>query len=301
LKDVVVFSTRTELASLVELFMQRQASLWHACQLIDLGAYLKVGGIPSRSLVERSRLSITPFDTDGRDRVNDVWDKVFLNLSDFGTMFWSGRRAVPNPYGPIAFQLQPKALLTTSDVALCLRSAGARGFDRTQEGLRTVDEVDRVFLHSRNAPYPEAAEVRHGHRLQEEFIEYGDTARSCEMSLTIPGSLLPFRNVLGVWVDPITVHGRQLLDRVTEDVTRAGYSWPVHTRYTDEDRRAVFAELISIVGAPRTRATRSSARSSWHIAVPGRMGCRNPGAGSGVAVRPMVPIPSIGNGPAAPV
>lgn len=232
---------------LVDLLLAREASLWHACQLVDYGAYLTVGGIPSRRLLEARRLPVTPFETDKQDRVNQVWDRVFLNLSDFGTMFWSGRRAVPNPFGPITFQLKPSTLLRAADVALCLRSAGARDFDLNQEALRSVNEVDRIFVHGDGALFPESAMVKYGHQLQESFEEYGDTARSCEISAAVDSSLLRFDDVVAVWVDPVAIGGVALIDRVRADAERLGHRWRIHTRTTAEARRGVYKELLDIV------------------------------------------------------
>ena len=88
--------------------------MYHACQLRDFESYLKVGGIPSRQLLERRGLGFTAFDTDEQDHVNDVWSKVFLNLQDFGKLFDSGKDAVPNPYGPILIRVRPDVLQPTN-------------------------------------------------------------------------------------------------------------------------------------------------------------------------------------------
>lgn len=148
---------------------RRQASLWHACQIVDLAAYLMLGGIPARSLVERRGLSQTAFVTDAVDRRNGVWDKVFLNLDDFGRSFAAGRRAVPNPYGPIVLQIRPEALLEATDVAIALRSAGAHDFDRVGESLGTIEEIDRIYRHPIGVGFPLSVDTRFGEELQHAF------------------------------------------------------------------------------------------------------------------------------------
>ena len=40
--------SRNEIQSLVNLLLERNVSLYHACQLIDFESYLALGGIPSR-------------------------------------------------------------------------------------------------------------------------------------------------------------------------------------------------------------------------------------------------------------
>ena len=144
-----------EIQSLVDLFEERNVSLYHACQLIDFDSYLALGGIPSRALLEKSELPFTPFATDAIDKKNGVWDKVFVNLSDFGSGFAEGASSVPNPYGPILFEISPMALLEAYDVAVCLWSAGAKGFNRETEALDTLEDVERLFRYSSNTGFPE--------------------------------------------------------------------------------------------------------------------------------------------------
>jgi hypothetical protein len=126
---------RNKIEGLVALFRARGVSLYHACQYKDFVSYLELGGVPSRFVLAHGGLESTPFATDEADQKNGVWDKVFFNLEDFGCTFANGGRAVPNPYGPVLLRLRPSVLLGAKDVAVCLRSAGTRGFDRRRESL----------------------------------------------------------------------------------------------------------------------------------------------------------------------
>ena len=56
-----------EIQSLVNLLLERNVSLYHACQLIDFESYLALGGIPSRALLKNRELPFTPFETDTTD------------------------------------------------------------------------------------------------------------------------------------------------------------------------------------------------------------------------------------------
>ena len=138
----------SQLEELVERLRTRHVSLYHACQYQDFISYLKLGGVPSRQRLQQAGLSTTSFTTDRVDRENGVWNKVFVNLQDFGQTFARGHVATPNPYGPLLLRLHPSALLEADDVAICLRSAGARGFNRERESLKTVTDVDRLFWKS---------------------------------------------------------------------------------------------------------------------------------------------------------
>ena len=164
-----MFRSPNEIPPLIDLLATRQASLWHACQLADLRSYLRLGGIPSRQRLERERLAFTRFQSDTSDRARGVWDKVFLNLGDLGRPFAWGMRSTPNVYGPIAFQLAPKALSECSDVAVCLRSASSVGFDRDSEALTTPAEVSKVFVHPAAVGFPRSSFTRYGDSLREAF------------------------------------------------------------------------------------------------------------------------------------
>lgn len=192
---------------LVEFMRRRQASLWHACQLVDLAGYLALGGIPARSLLERTRLRMTPFVTDSVDRRNGVWDKVFLNLDDFGRSFAAGFRAVPNPYGPIVLQVRPEALLTATDVAIALRSAGAHDFDREGESLSTIEEVDVIYRYPVHTGFPLSADTRFGEELQKAFRGSPIEAKSAEVSVSVPDELLSMSFVSMIRVEPFDVRG----------------------------------------------------------------------------------------------
>ena len=108
-----------EIEGLARLLEERCTSLFHACQYVDFQSYLALGGIPSRACLGANSQPFTSFETDGRDRDVDVWDKVFVNLSDFGTTYARAGRGVPNPYGPILLQIHPAALREATEVAVC--------------------------------------------------------------------------------------------------------------------------------------------------------------------------------------
>ena len=137
-----------------------------------------------------------------------MWDKVFVNLSDFGSSFARGAKGVPNPYGPILFQLRPAALLEASDVAVCLWSAGATGFNRQREALNTPEEVDRLFLHPRNSGTPK---IKYRDRLAEEFGRQKTKTQDPEISCTVPDGVLSTQHVSFIRVDPYIINNQKLL------------------------------------------------------------------------------------------
>lgn len=231
-----------EIEDLVKLLERRRVSLFHACQYTDFCAYLRLGGIPSRALLERGGVQFTSFETDVNDRQNGVWDKVFVNLTDFGRFFAHGYPAVPNPYGPILLQLHPAALLETHDVAVCLHSAGAKDFNREREALQSVAEVEKLFLHQADADFPLSVEIKPTPQLQ--TVRAGASAP--EISCSIVRGYLPIQYVVVVLTDPYILGGRSLLDWVRMATGEVGARFLVRDRSCDKERREFYDELLRI-------------------------------------------------------
>lgn len=240
--------TGNNIQSLVDLFAERQVFLYHACQLIDFQSYLRLGGIPSRALLETNRLPFTPFETDTIDRENNVWDKVFVNLSDFGRFFAQGAKNVPNPYGPVLFKISPSALLQASDVAVCLWSAGARGFNREHEALNTLEEIDNLFSHPSNVGPPQSTYVKYRDQLVKEFGR--QKAQAPEISCTVPNSVLSIQYVNFVGVDPYIINNRKLLDWVNEIKQRESVQFSVRERshFPDRSRNGFYNQIADRIG-----------------------------------------------------
>lgn len=194
---------------LVRLFETRGVVLFHACQLLDFQSYLKLGGIPSRNCLVEACLPFTPFETDETDKTNDVWDKVFVNLSDFGETFAGGGQGTPNPYGPILIQLRPEALLESSDIAISLKSAGAPGFNREKNALKTCEDVGRLFEHPVSASFPERRYVKRRKDLRVDFQD--PNAADPEISCYIEAGIISLNYTEKVIADPYIIQGKNLL------------------------------------------------------------------------------------------
>ncbi len=232
-----------QIGELVELLKTRRVSLYHACQYQDFVSYLKLGGVPSRDRLERASLDNTPFTTDQVDRENGVWDKVFLNLQDFGQGFASAHAAVPNPYGPLLLRLHPLALLEADDVAVCLRSAGTPGFDRERESLKTIADVNRLFW----KPLSEGRALTNLKFKDALRREFGPAAVTVEVSCTGKLGKLSFANLCDVVVDPYTIAGTPLTIWTRRAIAGSGLKVPVETRRTDIVIGA-YDDIASLVG-----------------------------------------------------
>jgi len=206
---------------LVKLFEARDVKLFHACQFLDFQSYLRLGGIPSHDRLEKASLQFTPLETDENDKANGVWDKIFVNLSDFGKTFANGGRGIPNPYGPILIQVRPAVLLEATDIAISLRSAGAPNFDRAKEALKTLEDVNRLFTYPIKVGSPRSQYIKYREALRADFQYPG--AADPEISCSVPSGFLPFHHGTVVIVDPYTLQRSSLYDWVRQEIR--AYKW----------------------------------------------------------------------------
>lgn len=256
----------SEILDLIALFRKRKVVLYHACQFKDLESYLKLGGVPSRAVLEKAQAQYTAFDTDKRDRVNRVWDKVFLNLSDFGRWFCEEAGNMPNPFGPILLIIKPNALASALDIAICLRSAGANSFKREKEAL-ALEQVERLFCHPPNASAPQSTYVKFAEELQQEFCT--PQARSPEISCTYPNGILPLEFVSKILVDPYTVGDQALVYLVQQTVDRSApmLKGKIKRRPVNEARRKLYTELAAVMSSRAVSLKRIVATSSANSAL----------------------------------
>jgi hypothetical protein len=233
---------KDDIHRLVESLAERQALLYHACQLQDFASYLDLGGIPSRAALERSGLDFTPFVSDDSDKEVGVWDKVFLNLHDFGSAFERGfKGATPTVYGPILLILRASILEATTDVAVCLHTVfppPEEGFHREDQALSTVDEVLRIYKERSRF-------IKNRQALEEEFERVVE--HYPEVSCSAPDDLLPWGDALQlVRVDPHQVDGDHLLRRVELLVKEKGIRTLVKARTNNRDLVRLYREVVEI-------------------------------------------------------
>ncbi|EMY79919.1 hypothetical protein pgond44_14543 [Psychroflexus gondwanensis ACAM 44] len=211
--------TKDRIPELTELLTNKGINLFHSCQLTDFESYLKLRGIPSRNLVHREEYELTEFDTDENDKENEVWDKVFVNLSDFGNYFAlynmnnKYTASIPTIYGPISIQMIPTGLEKADDICLSLKSAGLKGFKREDYGI-SIEQVEDIFFcveceNPSDEPY-----IKRTNELRETFDVKDPGALNPELNFSIENEILGFENIISITVDPIIVNGRELYDVV---------------------------------------------------------------------------------------
>jgi len=225
---------QNEIPILTNLLSDKGLYLYHSCQLIDFKSYLELGGIPSRNLLEQNKLEYTRFETDENDKENEVWNKVFLNLTDFGENFAfkpmknPNTAPTPNPYEPISIQILPKSIEASEDMCLSLKSAGAKGFDREKYGI-PANRIEDIFVYIEcDDPYKKKY-IRWSNELREVFEVDESEPLNPEINLTIQDELISFNdNVVKVSVDAIEAHGKTLFDSVEEAIDSSDFQ--IHTQ-----------------------------------------------------------------------
>jgi hypothetical protein len=233
-----MFQGKEEIKNLIRLFNQRGVLLYHACQFLEFYSYLTVGGIPSHDCLERRRLGYNPLVTDDNDRHNGVWDKVFVNLQDYGEVFANGGDGTPNAYGPILFKINPEAFSVAIEVAITLRSAGASNFNRQQEALSSMAEVNSVFW------YPSGPQVRFGDNLRAAFPNRpSNNVESVEIHCVFPGGYLPLEYIEDIIVDPYRIRDRLLTLHVNDARSNCSLPFTFSTRTARNVRRSLYNEL----------------------------------------------------------
>lgn len=246
--------TGTEILKLINLFNKRGVKFYHACQYKDFKTYIELGGVPSRNLMEQSGLSYTHFDTDETDRTSAVWNKVFGNLQDFGISFAHGKpenasaASTPNPFGPVLLKFNPEVFREATDIAICLRSAGGRNFNREDEALSTATEVKRIFLYEKieDAPNEYArAYIKYAPQLRVEFND--SEARSPEVSCIVENEIFSFTHLNSILIDPYVINDQRLLQKVNQIKNRKGLNGWINPRNYLEGRHEIKQELANLL------------------------------------------------------
>ncbi len=226
----------SKLPDVVRLLERRQASLWHACQLLDLAAYLRLGGIASRLALARSGLAHGSAQTDASDR-------ILFHLDDIGHGFAAGWATIPALFGPITLQVVPTALTDASEAHFNLRSAASMSLEPQGDSLSDPRTVDELFWYEAGIGFPRSTWMRFGDHLQGNF---GSRDASSIDVLVTPrrNGTIALSNVVAVWVEPVTIDGVQLIDLVSGLCDELGLPLRIRRRtMIDPARAAVWTDM----------------------------------------------------------
>ena len=199
----------SSIPGVVRILERRQASLWHACQLIDLAARLH----------------------------NGRWERLRCVLDDVGHEFAADRSMTPNPDGPIVLQLAPAALADATQVEFSLGGAGS---------LTDPDTIDSLFQYEATAGFPCSTRVACGERLSDAFGS--SETSSVDVRLVPRRAALDLRHVVAVWVDPVSVGDAQLIDAVAGLAESAGVALRIRRRtLLTPARREIWTDIVRLL------------------------------------------------------
>ena len=145
----------SRLPEVVRILERREASLWHACQLLDVAAYLRLGGIASGMALARSGLAHGSSQTDASDR-------ILFHLDDIGHGFAGGWATIPALFGPITLQVAPTALADATEAHFNLRSAASMSLEPQGDSLTDPRTVDELFWYEAGIGFPRSTWMRFG-------------------------------------------------------------------------------------------------------------------------------------------
>jgi hypothetical protein len=218
----------SKLPEVVRVLERREASLWHACQLLELAAWLRVGGITSGTTLARAEGPV-PDRTDAHGRVR-------FHLDDIGHGFAGGWATMPDLFGPITLQLAPAALADATDATVTLRSSAASGDEPGSGSLSDPRTVDELFWHEWQIGFPRSTWMRFGDHLQGNFG--ARDASTVDVLVTPRHATIGLQHVVAVWVDPLEINGVQLIDVVSGLCDELGVPLRIRRRTMVDPRRA---------------------------------------------------------------
>lgn len=252
----------SKLPEAVRVLERREASLWHACQLLELAAYLRLGGVASGMAVQRSGLAHDSLGADATER-------VVFHLDDIGHGFAGGWATVPDLFGPITLQLAPSALTEATDAAFSLRSSTSMSVEVEGGSLSDPRTVDELFWYDAKIGFPRSTWMRFGDHLQPNFG--GRDASSVDVLVTPRRGTIRLGHVVAVWVDPVELNGVQLIDVVSGLADELGVALRIRRRtMVDPARAEIWGDIARLLGnGPLplmqlvNRADASGAFRSW--------------------------------------
>lgn len=139
-------------------------------------------------------------------------------------------RSSTNPYGPISLKCEPSILNQSTNVSICLRSAGGRGFNRDDEGI-SVDDIPRMFycLNCENE-YQESW-LKYSNDLKAEFQIDTPNTLNPEVSCQTPTELLSADSIFQILADDIVIDDTPLIQTVRDIVNDSQFNISVYTRF----------------------------------------------------------------------
>ncbi|MFO7496875.1 MAG: hypothetical protein R6X05_14715 [Desulfobacterales bacterium] len=237
--------------TIVELFSRRGVMLYHACQLSQFEAYLRLGGLAADAHLQPAGFGAeAEGGGSGPVRVS-VPRSICLRLTDPGAPFARDLQGLPALGGPIVFQLKPTALANAAELAICLKARDAAGFAPERHSLTAPADVAHLFKYTQEAPLPEISFLKSAAEIQAAFNcqDAGEPRIYC----TPAAGGVPFGEIASVWVDNYLIAKGQLRDWVHAMLVHFDHRFSIQRRYSPADIGGLLANEIAaclLAGVP---------------------------------------------------
>ncbi|MFZ2039964.1 MAG: hypothetical protein WAV08_04675 [Desulfobacterales bacterium] len=226
----------------VELFSARGVMLYYACQLSQFEAYLRVGSLTSDAHLQQAGFGAEAESGGSGTASVTAPRSICLHLTDPGVPFARDLHALPALGGPIVFQLKPTALANAAELAICLKSRDAAGFDPGRHTLAAPGDVAHLFKYTAEAPLPEKSFLKSASEIRAAFN--CEDAAEPRIYCTPAAGGVPFGAIASVWVDNYLIEKRQLRDWVHAIQAYYDYRFSIQRRYSPADIGGLLANGI---------------------------------------------------------
>ncbi|MBF0451989.1 MAG: hypothetical protein HQK75_14890 [Candidatus Magnetomorum sp.] len=219
-------SDKDKIKTSVDLLTQRDTSLFMACQLIDLYAFLSMGGIATKAVLNTANVPFSKYDTDTIQKANGFWDAHVLHLADYGAQFYRNAQKLPNPNGPVLFHIKPDILRTAEFVNMTHTSVRSERFEQAHLQPITDKDLNDCYQNAAETSFPEKT------LLKKALLENSGTGQMVpEIICRFDQGLIPFSYVSLVSVDHYIINNCQFQSLADEMKVRAGHTFPLMRRY----------------------------------------------------------------------
>jgi hypothetical protein len=237
--------------AMVELFSRRGVMLYHACQLSQFEAYLRLGSLSADAHFQPAGFGAEAAGGgSGPARVPGP-RSICLHLTDPGAPFARDLQGLPALEGPIVFQLKPTALADAAGLAICLKARDAAGFDPRRHSITAPADVAHLFKYTQEAPLPEKSFLKSAAEIRAAFN--CDDADEPRIYCTPAAGGVPFGEIASVWVDNYLIEKGQLRDWVHALLVHFDHRFSIQRRYSPADIGGLLANEIAaclLAGVP---------------------------------------------------
>lgn len=209
-------------------FAEHKVYFYHAENLRHFRAYCRDKALICRNeLIDDDPDFHTSFYSDSTDRRLGALGRVFGNMYDVGSVFSRAQNTVPNVYRPIMLVFRPEVFASMSDICI------------TKQSIATLcDKWRSLAINSEAELVAMLGGDGYGSPISQDY-HYSEL--SCANS---KNSLDLLERII---VEPIAIHGLQLLSLVRDACKSAEITCPIiERRYPSLNNRNLLRDLVSI-------------------------------------------------------